>query len=218
MVSNFDALKLACTLVFEDRSFVYLVNKDRELDVKHTFNPKSEKLPNSPWGLNSYQTVHNAAILAALNPTTAHLGFLDHLCQGSDAVRDALFHSQTYQTVMRTSLRDLSCSEPVQVVVPDRKSAKALAEYFPGYKIQKLDMDLHETQPKQRGRPALEQPKDPKLSQRETRKRRRVLDKLTIQVMEGKLVDQAVLKQLQTDCPPNNMRLKHLLQLIDDNC
>ena len=216
-VSNFDVLKLACNLVFQERAFVYLVNKDRELETHDAFNPNAEKLPNSPWGLNSYQTIHNAAILAALNPTNAHLGFLDHLCQDSDAVRDALFHSQTYQAVMRSSLRDLSCNEPVQVVVPDRKSAIALAGFFPDCKFEKLDMGLQETKLKQLGRPALDEPKDPKLSQRETRQRRRALDKQIKKVMAGEPVDQAKLEQFQRECKQNNQHLIRLLQVIEEN-
>jgi hypothetical protein len=217
VVSNFDALTQASQLVFDDQAFVYLVNKDREHEVQNAFHPNAEKLSNSPWGLNSYQTIHNAAILAALNPTNAHLGFLDHLCQDSDAVRDALFHSQTYQAVMRSSLRDLSCNEPVQVVVPDRKSAKALAGYFPDCKFRKLDMGLQETKLKQLGRPALDHPKDPKLSQRETRQRRRALDKQIKKVMAGEPVDQAKLEQFQRECKQNNPRLLRLLQVMEEN-
>jgi len=217
-VSNFDVLRQACQLVFDDKAFVYLVNKDREREVHNAFHPNAEKLPNSPWGLNSYQAIHNAAILAALNPTNAHLGFLDHLCQNSDAVRDALFHSHIYQAVMRSSLRDLSCVEPVQVVVPDRKSATALASYFPDCKFEKLEMGLKETEPNQRGRPSLDQPKDPKLSQRETRQRKRALDKQIEKVLAGEPVDQAQLEQFQRECKPRNPRLLRLLQLVEDNC
>ncbi|MEP3180733.1 MAG: hypothetical protein ABJO45_14435, partial [Lentilitoribacter sp.] len=158
-VTNFEVLQLTCDHTFDKQPFVYLINKDREKQFKLDFADNGEQLPNSPWGLNSFQHIHNAAILSALNPTPTHIGFLKYICQSSDVVRDALFHSQVYQSVMRTSLRDLGATEHVQVVVPDRKSAVALAGYFQGCSSQKMALDLTETSKAKTGRKLAKQPK-----------------------------------------------------------
>lgn len=145
---NLDVLQQACIKAFGDDEFAFLANNDSDEDAKRHFGTQAQQLPNAPWGLNDFQHIHNVAILSALNPTPAHLGFLKHLLKDAQGVRDALFHSNVYQAVMRCSLRNLDATDPVCAVVPDRNAAKALASYFPDSRIEKLQLNLNEAPPK----------------------------------------------------------------------
>jgi hypothetical protein len=216
-VTNIEVLQHACEVVFSGQPFVYLVNKDREKQIKRDFEESGEQLPNSPWGLNTYQGFHNAAVLSALNPTPAHQKFLGHLCQNRDTVRDALFHSQIYQAVMRTSLRDINAAEQVQVLVPDRSSAAALAKYFPGCSCGKLPLSLIETSKKKFGAPKLSKTKPAQKSTSESQKRSRSMDKEIKRIEAGGAVDEQLLKQFQTECRSDNQTLQKLLEVIGKN-
>lgn len=216
-VTNIEVLQHACDVVFSGQPFVYLVNKDREKQIKRDFEESGEQLPNSPWGLNTYQGFHNAAVLSALNPTPAHQKFLGHLCQNRDTVRDALFHSQIYQAVMRTSLRDINAAEQVQVLVPDRSSAVALAGYFDGCSCGKLPLSLIETSKKKLGAPKLLEPKPAKLSTSESRKRNRAMDKEIKRIEAGGTVDDALVAEFLRECRSDNKRLVRLLEVIEEN-
>ncbi|MEP3948117.1 hypothetical protein [Ascidiaceihabitans sp.] len=212
--TNLDVLKQACIQVFEDDEFVFLANNDNAEDTKRCFGTKAQQLPNAPWGLNDYQHIHNVAILSALNPTPAHRGFLNHLCQSSQAVRDALFHSNVYQAVMRSSLRNLDAKEPVCALVPDHNVAKALAGYFPGSSIEKMRMELKETDPKKVGRPTIVEKIPNSKSASDSKKRKRWMDKQIKQVRLGKPVDQAKLREVELACQTSNTTLIKLKQAI----
>ncbi len=216
-ITNFDVLQYTCDVVLENQPFVYLINKDREKRFKTHFIASGTQLPNSPWGLNRYQGFHNAAVLSALNPTPPHLGFLDHLCQNSYTVRDALFHSQIYQAVMRSSLRDINATEQVQVLVPDRSSAAALAKYFPGCSCKKLPLDLNETSKKKVGAPKLSETRPAQKSTSESHKRNRSMDKEIKRIKAGGVVDEQLLEQFQTECRSDNQTLQKLLEVIEEN-
>ncbi|MEP4125334.1 MAG: hypothetical protein ABJL98_11520 [Lentilitoribacter sp.] len=212
--TNLDVLKQACIQVFDDDEFVFLANNDNAEDAKHYFGNKAKQLPNAPWGLNDYQHIHNVAILSALNPTPAHLGFLNHLCQSPQAVRDALFHSNVYQAVMRSSLRNLEATEPVCAVVPDHNVAKALAGYFPGSRVEKMQLVLKETDPKKVGRPIKAEKIPNSKSTSDSKKRKRWMDKQIKQVKLGKPVDPAKLLECERACQPSNSTLIKLKQAI----
>jgi hypothetical protein len=213
-VPNFEILQQACNEVFEDHPFVYLVNKDREKQLKADHTANGTQLPNSPWGLNSFQDFHNVSILSALNPTPPHLGFLDHLCQNNDTVRDALFHSQIYQAVMRTSLRDIDAADQVQVLVPDRSSAVALGKYFPGCSCDKLPLGVIETTKRKMGRPAVEQKKCGASTKRKADQRRRAIDKEIKRIIAGGAVDHVLVAEFERACRADNTSLIKLQQLI----
>ncbi len=195
--------------------FVYLVNKDTEKTVSHRLeNADGKQLPNAPWGLNAFQHIHNVAILSALNPTTAHLKFFAYMGLQGDAIREALFHSQIYQAVMRCSLRNPAATEPVRVLVPDRKSAEALAYAFPGSDVQKLPLDIVETPAMPTGRPKLAEPKSKSLNRSEMRKRDRAMDKEIKRIQEGGVVDRQLLEQFESECRGDNQRLIQLQALV----
>ena len=217
-VENFEILQQVCQQEFGDQPFAYLCNTDRETELKTTFSSNAQQLPNAPWGLNDYQAIHNVGILSALNPTPAHLGFLNFLCRNADDVRDALFHSHVYQAVMRCGLRDLRSNVPVKVLVPDAKSAQALASYFPGCRVEPLNIEISRTAPKKGGRPKLEDPKPTKQVLQETRKRQRALSKEIKRIESGGAVDLPLMEKFQQECRSNNtrwMRLQHLVAQIE---
>ena len=219
-IVNFDILQQMCQQQFGDEPFVYLCNNDRAADLQKAFASNAQQLPNAPWGLNDYQGIHNVGILSALNPTPAHLGFLNFLCRDADDVRDALFHSHVYQAVMRCSLRDLKSTEPVKVLVPDAKSAQALASYFPGCHVEKLELEIKRTAAKKAGRPKLEEPKPTKQVMRETRKRKRALDKEIRRIEAGGVVDLALMAKFKQECRSSNgswIKLQQLVAQTEEN-
>lgn len=213
-VENFEFLQQTCQREFDDEPFAYLCNTDRDADLQAAFSSNAQQLPNAPWGLNDYQAIHNVGILSALNPTPAHLGFLNFLCRDADDVRDALFHSHVYQAVMRCSLRDLKSNAPVKVVVPDVKSAQALASYFPGCRVEQLEIEISRAAPKKGGRPKLDDPKPTKQVLQETRKRQRALSKEIKRIASGGAVDLPLMEKFQQECRSNNTRWIRLQQLV----
>ena len=78
-------------------------NKDMPDSI---FGGRGRRLPNSPFGSNAYQQIHNAVILSALNPPPAHFAFLDALGINSTEVKRAGYWQAVYQAAMRTSLRN----------------------------------------------------------------------------------------------------------------
>ena len=123
--------------LFGDEQFVWLANKD--IEGKDPFGGRGIRLPHTPHGLNSFQHVHNAAVLAALNPSPALYAFLDEVAHlNSDEVRRAVYHEAAYQAAGRISTRNLADQTPKHVVVADRAAAEALAELYPGADVVRL--------------------------------------------------------------------------------
>jgi hypothetical protein len=123
--------------LFGDEQFVWLANKD--IENNDPFGGSGIRLPHTPHGLNSFQHVHNAAVLAALNPSPAFYAFLDEVAHlNSDEVRRAVYHEAAYQAAGRISTRNLADHTTKHVVVADRAAAEALAELYPGADVVRL--------------------------------------------------------------------------------
>jgi hypothetical protein len=123
--------------VFGDEPFVWLANKD--IEGQDPFGGRGVKLPHTSHGLNAYQHIHNAAVLAALNPTPALYAFLDEVGHlDSVEVRQAVYHEAVYQAAGRISSRNLADETSKHIVVADRVAAEALAELYPGAHLRRL--------------------------------------------------------------------------------
>ena len=123
--------------LFGDQEFVWLANKDIEDEA--LFSGRGVRLPHSPHGLNSFQHIHNAAVLPALNPSPALYSFLDEVAHlNSEEVRRAVYHEAAYQAAGRISLRNPEDIMPKRLVVADRGAAQAIADLFPGAQIARL--------------------------------------------------------------------------------
>jgi hypothetical protein len=120
-----------------DEPFLWMANKDLKADI-FADKPRAERLPNSPHGLNEYQSFHNVAVLSALNPPPAHFHFMgDHGINGGE-IKTAHYRSAVYQAVMRCSIRNPSDQTPKRVIVMDRVTAEWLADLFPGAAVEPL--------------------------------------------------------------------------------
>ena len=134
------------------RTFAWMGNKDLADD---TFGKAPcVRLPNTSHGLNTYQHLHDAVLLSALNPPPAHFGFLASVGIDGDAVRTALYRQQLYQAACRISLRNPSDANAKLVVVPDKSTAEWLAQKFPGCGLAPL-AGMPQLQKGKPGRPRL---------------------------------------------------------------
>src|SRR6202035_1805111 len=124
-----DIIVKAAKATLSEKAFVWQANKDVPDAL---FDGKGERLPNLPHGLNNYSHTNTVSFLSSLNPCSAHFRFLK--TQGVDRpeVRRAIYHEALYQSVMRTSIRDPSNTEPKTVIVPDISAAEYLSSLFPG--------------------------------------------------------------------------------------
>jgi hypothetical protein len=123
--------------LFGDEQFVWLTNKD--IEEKEPFGGRGVRLPHTPHGLNTFSHIHNAAVLAALNPSPALYAFLDEVAHlDGDEVRRAVYHEAAYQAAGRISTRNLADQTPKHVVVADRAAAEALAQLYPGANLTRL--------------------------------------------------------------------------------
>jgi hypothetical protein len=118
-----------------DDQFVWLGNKDIQ---DGAFGGRGQRLPNSPFGLNPYQHIHNAVVLSALNPPPAHFAFLDALGFDSREVKRAGYWQAVYQAAMRTSLRNPDDTNAKTVIVMDHVTAAWMASLFPGCTVTSL--------------------------------------------------------------------------------
>jgi hypothetical protein len=100
---TYDRMVEAAQSLFEGSSFVWQANKSRG---ENPFGQTATRLPNKPHGLNAFLDIDNIAFLSALNPTTDHFRFLEFQGLSGSDVRQAVYFSTAYQSVMRTSLRD----------------------------------------------------------------------------------------------------------------
>jgi len=116
--------------------FVWMGNKDIP---DSAFGGRGQRLPNSPFGLNPYQHIHNAVVLSALNPPPAHFAFLDALGFNSREVKRAGYWQAAYQAAMRTSLRNPEDTNAKTVIVMDHATAAWMASLFPGCTVASLD-------------------------------------------------------------------------------
>jgi len=121
-----------------DEPFIWMANKDVP-DGLFDHKPGAERLPNSPHGLNGYQSFHNVVVLSALNPPPSHFHFLEGHGISGDEVRTAHYRCAVYQAVMRCSIRNPKDPNPKRVVVMDRDTAEWLADLFPGAQVEPLD-------------------------------------------------------------------------------
>jgi hypothetical protein len=132
-----DLIMSAALDLFGDDEFVWLANKD--IEDQDPFGGRGVKLPHTPHGLNSFAHIHNAAVLAALNPSPALYAFLDEVAHlDSNEVRQAVYHESAYQAAGRISTRNLADRTPKRVVVADRAAAEALALLYPGASVMRL--------------------------------------------------------------------------------
>lgn len=103
------------------------------------FDPTiSERLPNSPHGLNSFQHYHHAVIISALNPPPAHFKFMDTMGIDEDELRTHHYRNAVYQAAMRISIRNPLDANPKTITVMDADTAYWLQSKFIGAAVQQL--------------------------------------------------------------------------------
>ena len=95
-------------------------------------------------GLNEYRDYKSMYFSAALNRTPKHLKVLKHLGFDMEQIRTAEAHEITYQSVMRTSLRNELCDGLVRLVVSDKSAAERLVSLIDGSHIVQIgDLDKY---------------------------------------------------------------------------
>lgn len=125
-----EQIKQAVVALIGDEPFVWMGNKD--LDDGFFGLAEAKRLPNTPHGLNSFQSYHNVVVLSALNPPPLHFHFMDSQGLSGEELRTGGYHTAVYQAVMRCSIRNPADTTPKKVVVMDRDTAEWLADLFSG--------------------------------------------------------------------------------------
>jgi hypothetical protein len=135
---------------FDTETFVWSANKD----ISDNIFGHSNRLPQSPHGLNSFSHINNVAFLSAHNLIPAHAKFIEqHLSMSRTEIDTAIHRQHAYQAIMRCSIRDLNNDSPRRIFVPDLPTAKWLQDQFPGSKIRQVDCGLNSISPPRVGRP-----------------------------------------------------------------
>ena len=116
-----DQVKAAVGDLVGDEPFCWMGNTD--LSDSFFAQPGAARLPNTPHGLNSFQSYHNVVVLSALNPPPAHFGFMEGYGINGEEMRTAHYRTAVYQAVMRCSIRNPDDATPKRVVVMDRDTA-----------------------------------------------------------------------------------------------
>lgn len=217
-VSNLDIVLEAIKDEFNSKEFVYLVNKDKEDEVRSALeNQNGQQLPNSPFGLNQFQHINQAVILSALNSSPAHYKFLDQFGVDGDAARESMYYQAAYQAIMRTSLRDKDSNEPVKVIVSDLAAAEFLQEQFPGSEVSGIITGIEEKPARRNGRPSKEIKKCRADINRDAKARQKRIRQLVCDQLNGKMIDKTELQQIEQKCRSDNKDLGQLKVLIDSS-
>lgn len=137
----------------KDEIFAWMGNKD--IADNYFNSDKAIRLPNSPHGLNSYQHIHNVAIISALNAPPAHFHFMNSRGVNGEDLKTAHYRSAVYQAVMRISVRNPDDMSPNNIIVMDKSTAHWLAGHFPGATVEKLNVPDISFEAKKRGRPKI---------------------------------------------------------------
>lgn len=112
----------------------YSCNKS-DIAVAERWLPGAARLPFSPHGNNSFST-YNDIILAGAYQLDPHFkNYLMSRGVDGEAIELAVQVQNSYQALMRTSLRNPGATEPVHALVADRETAEELLRYFPGCHI-----------------------------------------------------------------------------------
>src|SRR5215216_248315 len=91
-------------------------------------------VPHNPHGLNVFTGLDHIAVLPAKNPRSDDFAFLRYLGVGRADVRRAIHDSETWQTLMRSSLRDPTNLNPKKFILTD-EVAEYIKAQVPGSKI-----------------------------------------------------------------------------------
>ncbi|MCB4821243.1 DEAD/DEAH box helicase family protein [Roseicella aerolata] len=174
------SLRHACGIM-AGKEFIYVANLDGEDIAGHAL-PGGIQVPSVCHGLNAYSHIDNCVFLSALKFTGDRYKCLETLDVNRDELDRAHYLQSVYQAVMRTSLRDPSCTRPKHVVVMDRMAADYLASQFLGATVAKAPTPR--TKSGRVGRPALW--RDEAARKRAERNRARVLGELAALHQEAK--------------------------------
>lgn len=164
-VPNLDRLRDTAKAVIQERDFLWQANKSIP---NNFFKGAGQRLPNNPLGLNEFDSVHDVVFLSALNPSPAHGRFLLSRGLSAEEIERQGYCGVAYQAVMRTSLRDATDITPKNIIVPDERLARYLAEMLPGATVLKMDTGIAD-QPNKGGRPRVHQDNAEKLRRRRSK-------------------------------------------------
>lgn len=214
-LSGLDIVLAAIKTEFGENEFVYMVNKDAEVDVKQKLSAtNSKQIPNSPFGLNCYQHIHQAAVLSALNATPAHYSFLAEMGVDADAVREGQYHQSCYQAIMRTSLRNKDATENVKVIVSDKSAALSLQELFVGSNVSSIITGIEEPAKRRIGRPSAKSKKSRADIEKQARAKKKRIRKMIAEANAGIQIDVSELNAIVSNCRSDNQDLPQLKLLI----
>lgn len=107
--------------------------------VEGIFKGQGTKLPPKSNGFNHYDHRHSIAVLLSSMPTPELEKFMAPLGVDRDTLRRLMYYSAAHQAISRTSLRNPTSTEPVNVFVPDRGLAEYLKSKYPWAKLVKVD-------------------------------------------------------------------------------
>jgi hypothetical protein len=113
--------------VFEGKPFTWTENSKLEYKLE-SFGGK--RLPNYPFGLNTFSEYHNILCLHAANPTPGYQGFLKWRGRTDDEIWKAIQGESVYQAATRISNRNPKSLERKTIVVAS-KEAQFLRDLFP---------------------------------------------------------------------------------------
>lgn len=116
-----------------ESGFIYMTNKDFCDDM--LINAGGLKANVVSHGSNAFAGHHQLYFSAAVNKNPAHNRILNGLGFTNDYIFTATTTEISYQGLMRLSLRDINCNEPVHFVCNDYRTATGVAEYFPGCRV-----------------------------------------------------------------------------------
>jgi len=108
--------------------------------------PNAEKIPAIVHGRNDWMHINNCLFISALNSTPGTYEWINQKFGISgDEVAESHSYEIGYQTLMRTSLRNGSSTQPVKFIVGDKRTANYLAHsIFPGCKMSSINSGIKE--------------------------------------------------------------------------
>lgn len=134
----FDLILERALDVIGDEPFTYVINNYREVSLK------GDRVPVQAHGLNHYSHIRNSICLFSYNPDAFTKIILEDLAEHFkldsqvfvDGYVTSNYMESTFQNATRGSIRLHDCSEPVKIVVGDKRCADYLVNtWFADAKI-----------------------------------------------------------------------------------
>jgi len=130
---------------FDGNAFIFQSNNSLDgkvIDNSALVAAGGHQVKGTVHGLNGYRHIDNVLIYTARNPNDHYKKFLNWIGLTNNDIDTGIHCLESYQAVMRCSIRDINSTTRKIVIVPDRRVAEFLEGVFKGSTLIKIPIEI----------------------------------------------------------------------------